>query len=177
MYTRRQAGLLLILVVAAGLGVAIGHWRRGHPDLADTLERFDHVPPTPEIAALAEGGRAGDGGAPPRSANQRAPSASTPAPSPRAPHRSSPASPASGASSAERRPSGPKTAPAEPLDLNQATADELTRLPGIGPVLAARIVAARETGGPFASVDDLRRVGGVGAAKLERVRALVTVSP
>lgn len=174
MYTRRQAGLLLILVVAAGLGVAIGHWRRGHPDLADTLERFDHVPPTPETAALAEGGRAGDGGAPPRSANQRAPSASTPAPSPRAPHRSSPASPAS---SAERRSSGPKSTPAEPLDLNHATAGELTRLPGIGPVLAARIVAARETGGPFASVDDLRRVGGVGAAKLERVRALLTVSP
>lgn len=166
-----------MLVVAAGLGVAIGHWRRTHPDLADTLERFDHSPPAPEIAALAEGGRAGDdalrrggSGTPvPRSSNQ--PGAAS---SPRAPLRSWPESPAS---PAERRFSGPKSTPAEPVDLNQATADELTRLPGIGPVLAARIVAARETSGPFASVDDLRRVGGVGAAKLERVRPLVTVSP
>ena len=63
-----------------------------------------------------------------------------------------------------------------PVDLNRATAEELTRLPGIGPVLAARIVAARETKGSFESVEDLRRVAGVGAAKLAAFRDRVTVS-
>lgn len=63
-----------------------------------------------------------------------------------------------------------------PLDVNRATAADLRRLPGIGPVLATRIVEARETGGPFASIDDLRRVSGIGQSKLERFRSLVTVS-
>lgn len=66
--------------------------------------------------------------------------------------------------------------PTEPVDVNHATAADLRRLPGIGPVLATRIVEARETGGPFASIDDLRRVSGIGQSKLERVRSLVTVS-
>jgi competence protein ComEA len=65
---------------------------------------------------------------------------------------------------------------AVPIDLNRASADELTRLPGIGPGLATRIIEAREAA-PFTSVEDLRRVRGVGAAKLERVRPLVTASP
>jgi competence protein ComEA len=59
-----------------------------------------------------------------------------------------------------------------PLDLNSAPVDALTRLPGVGPVLAARIADAR----PYASVDDLRRVRGVGRAKLERFRELVTIA-
>jgi competence ComEA-like helix-hairpin-helix protein len=61
-----------------------------------------------------------------------------------------------------------------PVDLNRATADELRRLPGVGAGLAARIIEARDAA-PFASVEDLRRVRGLGAAKLERVRPLVTV--
>jgi competence protein ComEA len=61
-----------------------------------------------------------------------------------------------------------------PIDLNRATVDELRRLPGIGPGLAGRIVEARDAA-PFTSVEDLRRVRGVGAAKLERVRTLVIV--
>jgi competence protein ComEA len=58
-----------------------------------------------------------------------------------------------------------------PVHLNHAGADELTRLPGVGSALAARIVAAR----PFASVEDLRRVRGLGGARLDRLRPLVTV--
>lgn len=60
--------------------------------------------------------------------------------------------------------------PAAPLDVNHATAPELARLPGVGPALAARIVAAR----PFADVDELRRVRGVRRATLERLRPHVT---
>jgi competence protein ComEA len=72
----------------------------------------------------------------------------------------------------------PKPAePPTPVDLNRASAAELTRLPGIGPVLAARIVAARDAQGPFASVDDLRRVSGVGPSKLAAFREHVVISP
>jgi competence protein ComEA len=63
-----------------------------------------------------------------------------------------------------------------PVDLNRASADELLRLPGIGPVLSRRIIEAREVR-PFASVEDLRRVPGIGPKTLERLRPVVTVRP
>lgn len=59
----------------------------------------------------------------------------------------------------------------EPIDVNRADAEELERLPGIGPALAARIIEARR-GQPFTSVDDLVRVRGIGAATVERLREL-----
>jgi competence ComEA-like helix-hairpin-helix protein len=68
-------------------------------------------------------------------------------------------------------PPGPETR----LDLNRATADDLQRLPGVGPALAARIVQARHESGPFASIDDLGRVKGLGPVKLDRLRAFVGV--
>jgi competence protein ComEA len=70
----------------------------------------------------------------------------------------------------------PPAADHSPIDLNQATADELARLPGVGPSLAARILEHRTTAGAFASIDDLRRVKGIGPAKLERLRHLVTIA-
>ncbi|MDN4481419.1 ComEA family DNA-binding protein [Demequina muriae] len=57
-----------------------------------------------------------------------------------------------------------QAAPAGPVDLNSATAQQLEELPGIGPVIAERIVAEREANGPFASLEDLTRVSGVGDA-------------
>ena len=60
------------------------------------------------------------------------------------------------------------------LDLNSASQDELDTLPGIGPKLAAEIIAYRSRA-PFASVDDLTNVSGIGPKKLEGVRRLVTV--
>ena len=67
--------------------------------------------------------------------------------------------------------------PAPPVDINRANEDELRALPGIGGILAARIVEARERDGPFASVDDLRRVRGLGRAKLERLTNAIALSP
>jgi comEA protein len=55
---------------------------------------------------------------------------------------------------------------AGPLDLNSATAADLDALPGIGPVLAQRIVDHRSTNGPFTSVDQLDDVSGIGPAVL-----------
>ena len=59
------------------------------------------------------------------------------------------------------------------LDLNEASAEDLELLPRVGPAIAGRIVAAR----PFASVDELTRVRGIGERTLERLRPLVRVGP
>lgn len=61
------------------------------------------------------------------------------------------------------------------LDLNQADAQALQTLPGIGEVLAARILEYREQNGDFASVEELMAVDGLGAAALSRLRPYVTV--
>ena len=59
------------------------------------------------------------------------------------------------------------------LSLNTATADELQELPGVGPVLAARIVSHRDAVGRFETVEDLLEVSGIGEAKLAALRDLV----
>ena len=61
------------------------------------------------------------------------------------------------------------------INVNTASAEELERLPGIGPALAERIVSHRQAHGPFASLDDLTDVPGIGRAKLEALRAEATV--
>lgn len=63
---------------------------------------------------------------------------------------------------------------AGPIDLNRATEEELQRLPGVGLKMSARIVAAREEK-PFREIGDLRRVHGIGAKTLERLRPFVVV--
>ena len=71
-------------------------------------------------------------------------------------------------------------APAAPgssgkVDLNTATLDQLDALPGVGPVLAQRILDWRESNGPFTSVDQLREVTGIGDAKYGDLKDQVTV--
>ncbi|MGE5554450.1 MAG: ComEA family DNA-binding protein [Betaproteobacteria bacterium] len=65
--------------------------------------------------------------------------------------------------------------PATRLDLNRATARELEALPGIGPALARRILAYRESRGSFQAVEELEMVSGIGPARLERLRGLLFV--
>jgi len=68
---------------------------------------------------------------------------------------------------------GTKVVAGETIDPNTAPAEELQRLPGIGPALAGRIVAERKKK-PFAGVEDLRRVGGIGPKTLERIKPHLT---
>ena len=142
LYSRHQLIVLLVLLSAAGFGLAVGHWRRAHPDVVERLEQFDRTPPP--AGSLAPPARF-------------------------------PASPERGHPRATPR-SARQTSRAARIDLNRADVAELTQLPGIGPVLATRIVQAREADGPFAAVDDLHHVGGVSRRTIEQLRRLVTVT-
>ena len=77
--------------------------------------------------------------------------------------------------------SGPVTEPTSgeqrpsTIDINSASADELTALPGIGEVLAARIVAYRTANGPFVRGDQLMTVDGIGTITYERLRPYIRV--
>lgn len=87
---------------------------------------------------------------------------------------SGPAAPAAPAAPAPGAGGGP--APSSgPVDLNTATLEQLDALPGIGPVLAQRILDWRAAKGRFSSVDELGEVSGIGEATLSDLRPLVRV--
>lgn len=173
-YSRRQLVLLLIVLAIAGIGLGVGRWRRSHPDLAGRLEQI-------EAAIDRNGGTdatetAATGSRPARRGGSGRAQSETTVGEPDGEGRKTP-----GVAGEDRRRPRSKLATGDegathPLDLNRATAMELTRLPGVGPVLAERILAARIAAGVFASLEDLRRVRGLGRVKLERLRALVTVA-
>ncbi|WP_081513338.1 ComEA family DNA-binding protein [Nocardia donostiensis] len=72
---------------------------------------------------------------------------------------------------------GPGSArnPATPVNLNTATEPDLDTLPGVGPVTARAIISWRETNGRFTDIEQLAEVNGIGPARLERLRDLVTI--
>ncbi len=73
-----------------------------------------------------------------------------------------------------RRAPVPRGVPVGRIDPNRASEGELERLPGIGPALAARIVADRGRTGLFSSPEALLRVPGIGPRTLERIRAYLS---
>lgn len=155
-YSRPQLKLLLVLAALFLAGLGAREWRAGFPDAAERLERFDRedpplpIPPAPRARAA------------PRWAAAR--------PDPPAPARAvQPPRPRATAAPP------PPVADPRPLDLNHASADEISRLPGVGPSLARRIVEERDRRGRFESSDSLRGVLGMGPKKLAALREYVTV--
>jgi comEA protein len=68
-----------------------------------------------------------------------------------------------------------KVPPSKPLDINAATSDELQELPGIGPVIAQRILDYRKKSGPFRNVDELMAVRGISDKRLAKIKPYVYV--
>ena len=61
------------------------------------------------------------------------------------------------------------------IDVNSANLQELQRISGVGPVIAQRIIDYRNAHGAFTSIEDLRKVKGIGAARLEQIRPQITL--
>lgn len=61
------------------------------------------------------------------------------------------------------------------LNINKATKEQLMDLPSIGQVTADKIIAYRETNGAFVSIEDIKKVSGIGEATFEKFKALITV--
>ncbi|MFI9027661.1 helix-hairpin-helix domain-containing protein [Streptomyces sp. NPDC053560] len=83
------------------------------------------------------------------------------------------ASGAAGGSSVPGGSAGAGTAPAGPVSLNSATAEQLDTLPGVGPVLAQHIIDFRTQHGGFTSIDQLQEVNGIGDRRFADLRPLV----
>jgi competence ComEA-like helix-hairpin-helix protein len=75
------------------------------------------------------------------------------------------------------RRSGPAGDSTGSIDLNRASEAELDALPGIGPVIAKRIVEHRERSGPFRRIEELRAVRGVGPRLLEKIAMRLRIDP
>ena len=176
-YSRPQLKLLLLLAVTLCAGLGVREWRAGFPDLAERLEHFDRDPGVaaagPEATARtsaptpSERTSAADGGAATvEAASVAGRGAAEPAGG---------MSPRADAVAARASPPAP-VVDARPVDINRAGLGEIARLPGIGPSMAARIVAERDRRGRFDSPDALRSVIGMGPKKLAAIRDLITVS-
>jgi competence protein ComEA len=147
-YRRQELTLIALLAASVVGGFGIEAWHRRAPALLDRLE-----------------------GEPPRLA---------PGPAvrhaPVRPARAAPRRPARAERPASRAPAA-RGDPEAPLDLDRATPAELTRLPGIGPRLAARIAARRdELGGRFPSFGDFASVPGIGARRAGLLRSRLRVA-
>lgn len=71
------------------------------------------------------------------------------------------------------RGSGSKTAPEKPIDINQASRDEILTLPGVGEVMALRIIEAR----PYLQTTDLLQVTGIGPKTFEKLAPHIKITP
>jgi competence protein ComEA len=61
------------------------------------------------------------------------------------------------------------------ININMASAEELTQLQGVGPKYAAKIVEYREQNGPFASAEDIMKISGIGPATFDKNKDLIVV--
>jgi competence protein ComEA len=69
-----------------------------------------------------------------------------------------------------------KPVAATPININTATVEQLDKLPGIGPKVAARIIEHRQKNGPFKKVEELMNVKGIGEKSFLKLKSQVTVT-
>jgi competence protein ComEA len=74
------------------------------------------------------------------------------------------------------KPADAKAAPAQVVNLNTAPAEQLERLPGVGPKTAARIIEYRQKNGGFKKVEELMNVRGIGEKAFLRMKGQLTVA-
>ena len=77
-----------------------------------------------------------------------------------------------GVATHKSKPAGASKSPSRIIDINTASQVELESLPGIGPVIARRIIEGR----PYGAADELRRVQGLGEKRMAEIRPFVTAS-
>lgn len=79
----------------------------------------------------------------------------------------------------EAAPNGKTPTPAltAPININTATAEELDRLPGIGPSIAQAILDYRTQTGPFKTIEDINNVKGIGDVLFAKIKGSITVGP
>lgn len=160
MPTPSEGRALLFVAAVAALGLGVRGWRaaRGPEVPADDREALARQIAVVD-SALTSGGR------------RRAPRASpSGAPPPGA------SAPPAATTDATADAPAPASTPPPPVDLDRASLAELDALPGIGPTLAARIIADREANGPFGSLEALQGVRGIGPALAARLAPRVTFS-
>lgn len=156
-----RAGLIFVLLSVAA-GSAFRGWQRAHQ------ARFDEIIASlveADAASLSDWSRAARGGS---ASAARSDSAGPDTTESNDPARHSESGKRRGGSA--RRRSADALRPAS-IDVDAASAEELERLPGIGPALGARIVAERAARGRFGGPDGLLRVPGIGPKTLARIRA------
>lgn len=76
---------------------------------------------------------------------------------------------------ASREARGPKPAPKGPVNINTASASQLQTIPGVGPSTAQKIIELRNSRGPFATIDEIKLVKGIGDGKFEKMKAFIVV--
>lgn len=167
----RNAVVFFACLAAAGAGarlLGIGDLpRAGRPTAADRLALQHQLEVVDSAHAQHERGRAGKRGG--KRAGARAGARGS---------RARPAVDGVPGSPPPAESSLPLTAgPRGPVDVNQADTAALNTLPGVGPALARRIVADRAAHGGYASMADLSRVRGIGAALERRLAGAVTFTP
>jgi competence ComEA-like helix-hairpin-helix protein len=155
---REARATLLFVLVSLIVGAAYRSWVG--PDGPTFVERLRAMEETSDLH--------GERGADARALAGGSPSYAGSVENPGATDAPTAARGANGADGAARR--SPRGAPLGRLDVDRATAAEFERLPGIGPALAARIVADRASKGPFSAPDGLLRVRGIGPKTLDRLR-------
>ncbi len=171
----RRALMFLAAVALVGGGVRLVGVQQFEHDVTTATRRVDHVAsPTVGGEELRAQIAAVDSARENNSSRGRRKRTTTSAngPSPRT-ARSKRSS--SSTASLPTLPSGPTPpTPSNPLDVNDASAEDLERLPRVGPALAQRILARRDSLGPYGSIDDLRHVRGIGVRTTALLAPLVT---